>query len=189
LSATSATVDHLPGTGLWSIDSAHSTVNFSVRHHAVATFRSSFTNISGTYDGAQRQLVGEVQVADVTLTGLDHLKGHILTPDFFNAEEFPTFSFRSASIEQNGDQLTLEGELTLRGITKPITASGSFRGPQTVRQGGGNVSERFGIDLTTTIDRREWEINFNNEIAEGITNLGWDVKIEAALELYVPVDA
>jgi polyisoprenoid-binding protein YceI len=185
MSATSAAVDSLPNTGVWSIDSAHSSVSFSVRHHAVATFRNSFTNISGAYDGAEQQLTGEVQVSEIILTGLDRLKSHILTPDFFNAEEFPTFSFRTTAIEQVGTKLTVEGELTLRGITKPITATGTVHGPQTTRHGDGHVSDRLGIDLATTIDRREWGINFNTEIAEGVANLGWDVEIVAALELYV----
>jgi polyisoprenoid-binding protein YceI len=184
MSLTSTTVDSLPDTGLWQIDSLHSTVNFSVRHHAVATFRSSFTNVQGSYDGTKREISGEVAVSDITLTGLDRLKGHILTPDFFDAEQFPTFSFRSTAIRQDGERLLVEGELTLRGVTRAITATGSSRGPQTTRHGDGRVSERLGIDLATTIDRREWGIDFNNEVAEGIINLGWDVEIEAALELF-----
>lgn len=179
-------VDTLPSTGVWSIDSLHSTVNFSVRHHAVATFRSSFTNISGAYDAEARRLAGEVQVSDITLTGLDRLKGHVLTTDFFDAEEFPTFSFASTDVQLDGEELTIEGELTLRGVTKAIVATGSVHGPLTVRHGGDRgVSERLGIDLTTVIDRRDFGINFNNEVAEGIANLGWDVKIEAALELFL----
>lgn len=185
----SATLDSLPETGVWKIDSLHSTVNFSVRHHAVATFRSSFTNVSGSYDTAQRQISGEVAVADIALTGLDRLKGHILTPDFFNADEFPTFSFRSTELSESGGQLVVTGELTLRGVTHPITASGSARGPQVTRHGDGHVSERLGIDLVTTIDRRKWGINFNNEVAEGVANLGWDVTIDAALELFVDSEA
>jgi polyisoprenoid-binding protein YceI len=182
MSATSQPLDSLPETGVWEIDSLHSSVSFSVRHHAVASFRSSFTSITGAYDGSEGRLTGEVKVAELSL-GIERLKGHLLSPAFFNAEEFPTFSFASTSISQSGGDLTLTGELTLRGITKPITATGTVHGPQTVLQGDGNVSERLGIDLTTTIDRREWDINFNNEVAEGVINLGWDVKIEAALEL------
>ena len=181
----SAAVESLPQTGVWKIDSLHSTVNFSVRHHAVATFRSGFTNVSGSYDADQGDIAGEVAVADITLTGLDRLKGHILTPDFFNAEEFPTFSFRSNDISESGGELLVSGELTLRGVTRPITATASVRGPQTTRHGDGHVSERLGIDLVTTIDRRNWGINFNNEVAEGVTNLGWDVTVEAALELFL----
>lgn len=185
MSATTAPVETLPKTGLWRIDSAHSTIHFSVTHHAVASFRNSFTNVSGTYDAEQQRLSGEVAVSNIALTGLDRLKAHILTPDFFNAEEFPTISFTSVGIRDDGDKLVFEGDLTLRGITKPITATGSVRGPQTVHHGNGRVSERLGIDLKTTIDRREWGVSFNNEVAEGVANLGWDVEITAALELYI----
>jgi polyisoprenoid-binding protein YceI len=177
------TSEALPTTGVWSIDSAHSSVGFSVRHHAVATFRSTFTNISGSYEGDANRLSGQVRVADITLTGLDRLKGHILTKDFFDAEEFPVFSFESTNVSYDSEGLTVEGEITLRGVTKPITARGSFTGPQTVHKRDGGSAERLGIDLTTTIDRRDFGINFNNEVAEGVVNLGWDVKIEAALEL------
>jgi polyisoprenoid-binding protein YceI len=173
----------LPATGVWNIDSAHSTVSFSVQHHAVATFRSSFTNLSGAFDAGRRHLAGSVAVADMTLTGLDRLKRHLLTPDFFNADEFPTFGFTSTDIRQEGGEIIVAGELALRGVTKPITATGSARGPQLVHAGDGSVAQRIGIDLELTIDRREWGINFNNEVAEGIANLGWDVTVEAALEL------
>lgn len=181
----SAVAESLPETGVWKIDSLHSTVNFSVRHHAVATFRSGFTNVSGRYDADNGEIVGQVAVADITLTGLDRLKGHILTPDFFNAEEFPTFSFRSSEISESGGELLVKGELTLRGVTRPITATASVRGPQTTRHGDGHVTERLGIDLVTTIDRRDWGIDFNNEVADGVANLGWDVSVEAALELFL----
>lgn len=183
MSATTAAESTLPQTGVWTIDSAHSTIHFSVIHHAVATFRSSFRNVTGAYDAEQRRLAGEVQVADITLDGLDRLKKHIVTPDFFSAEEFPTFSFSSTAIRQDGEELIFEGDLTLRGVTKPITATGSVRGPATVHHHNGHTDQLIGINLKATIDRREWGINFNNEISEGIANLGWDVKITAALEL------
>jgi polyisoprenoid-binding protein YceI len=182
------TPEVLPTTGLWSIDSNHSSISFKVRHHAVATFRSNFHGITGSYDGEANRLTGEVGVANVELTGLDRLKGHILTPDFFNAEEFPTFSFASTSIANDGGQLTVEGEITLRGVTKPITAKGSFIGPLRIHGKDGGITERLGIDLTTTIDRREFGINFNNEVTEGVVNLGWDVEIEAALEFVRTVE-
>src|SRR5579875_1030330 len=164
----SATVEGLPETGVWNIDSLHSTVNFSVRHHAVATFRSSFKNVSGSYDAELGELAGEVAAADITLTGLDRLKNHILTPDFFNAEEFPTFSFRSTDISESGGAAVVSGKLTLRGVTRPITASASVRGPQTIRHGDGRVTERLGTtspppstgaigaSTSTTRSPKEW---------------------------------
>jgi polyisoprenoid-binding protein YceI len=188
MSTTSPSTADLPQTGVWEIDSHHSTIHFSVTHHAVATFRSTFTDVTGAYDAEQGELAGEVEVKNITLTGLDRLKGHIFTPDFFDAEEFPTISFRSAKIHEDRHEVVVEGELTLRGVTKPITARGSVNGPQAIYRDGELVSERIGIDLVTTIDRREWGVNFNNEVAQGVTNLGWDVKIDAALELVRSVE-
>jgi polyisoprenoid-binding protein YceI len=188
MSTTATTSEALPSTDLWAIDPAHSTVSFSVTHHAVATFRSGFKSINGAYDGDAGRLYGEVPVTGVTLAGMDRLKGHILTEDFFDAERFPTFSFASSSVVLRGDELAVEGELTLRGVTRPIVAAGSVHGPLLIRHGDGHTSERFGIDLTTTIDRREFGILFNSEVAEGVLNLGWNVKLEAALELVREVE-
>jgi polyisoprenoid-binding protein YceI len=188
MSTTSAPTGSLPQTDVWEIDSHHSTILFSVTHHAVATFRSTFTNVSGAYNAEAGELSGQVAVTDITLTGLDRLKGHIFTPDFFSADEFPTISFHSDKIHADRHELIVEGELTLRGVTKPITARGSVSGPQDIHQRDGNIGQRIGIDLTTTIDRREWGVDFNNEVAQGVTNLGWDVKIEAALELVKHVE-
>jgi polyisoprenoid-binding protein YceI len=176
-------VQTLPITGLWTIDSAHSTARFSVRHHAVATFRGGFSAVSGSYDADAGVLSGEVRVDHAELQGLDRLKAHFLTPDFFDANQHPTLSFKSHSIDSNGEALTVEGDLTLRGVTQAVTARGSLEGPVTVRHGDGHVSDRLGIDLTAAIDRRDFGLGFNTEIASGVLNLGWEVKIEVALEL------
>jgi polyisoprenoid-binding protein YceI len=185
MSATAT--EALPTTGLWTIDSAHSTVNFSVIHHAVASFRSGFVGISGAYDADAGKLTGEVRADSITITNpaLERLRNHLLTPDFFAAEDFPVFSFASTEVSPAGEGWVVEGEITLRGVTKPVTANAVVRGPQNVLHGDGKVTERFGIDLSAVIDRREFGILRNNEIAEGILNLGWDVQIEAALELFL----
>jgi polyisoprenoid-binding protein YceI len=180
---SSLAVQTLPATGLWNIDSAHSTARFSVRHHAVATFRGGFSAITGHYDAETGSLVGEVRVDRAELQGLDRLKNHFLTPDFFDAERNPTLSFESNAVRVEGDALTVDGELTLRGIRRPVIARGTVQGPAVVRHQDGHVSERLGIDLTASIDRREYGVQFNSEIAEGVLNLGWDVTIEVALEL------
>lgn len=177
-------IQTLPTDGNWLIDSHHSTVSFAVRHHAVATFRSTFVNVRGSFDADERRLSGEVNVADITLTGLDQLKGHVLTPEFFDAERFPTLSFESTRLSQDRDELLIAGDLTLRGVTKPIVATGTSYGPRTVVQiPGGPATERIGLDLAASVDRRDFGVSFNNEVAQGITNLGWIVKIEANLEL------
>lgn len=177
----------LPANGVWSIDPMHSTVRFSLRHHAVATFRAGFSPVTGAYDAGAGTLAGEVRADTLLVPGIDMLRNHLLTPDFFDAESNPTFSFRSTSITADGaGGLQIDGDLTLRGVTRPVSATGAVRGPATVHQPDGTVTERIGIDLTATIDRRDFGISFNNEITEGVLNLGWDVGIDVALELVAP---
>jgi polyisoprenoid-binding protein YceI len=172
----------LPITGVWNIDQRHSTARFSVRHHAVASFRAGFAPISGSYDAATRTLAGEVRI-DTVHVPVEALRDHMQTPDFFDAAQFPTISFRSTSIQADGDDITIEGDLTIKGVTRRVSATGTHTAPVLVSHGGGVEAEHFGIDLSLTIDRRDYDVNFNNALPSGILNLGWDVKIEVALEL------
>jgi polyisoprenoid-binding protein YceI len=180
---SSLTTQTIPATGLWTIDSAHSAVRFSVRHHAIATFRGGFSAVSGSYDADAGSLAGEVRVDHAELPGLDRLKAHFLTPDFFDADRHPTLAFESHAVESDGDLFSADGELTIRGVTKPVTIVGRVRGPIAVRHNDGHVSERLGIDLATTIDRRDYGVEFNRDLGGGILSIGWDVAIEVALEL------
>ena len=174
----------LPTTGRWAIDPVHSTVIFSVRHHAVATFRASFTNIQGAYDADADRVDGKVAVSDIVIVGADRLRNHLQTPDFFDAETYPTFRFAATGVRASTDTGAVSGELTLKGRTQMIVASASVPGgPRQIRHGDGHLSDRFGLDLATTIDRREFGVDFNSFIADGVYNLGWDVRIEANLEL------
>src|ERR1700753_2609371 len=119
----------LPGTDTWEIDSAHSLASFSVRHHAVASFRATFAGITGSYDGATGVLTGEVPVEGLQLSGpLDRLRGHLLGTDFFSAEQYPTFSFNSNSFGELDGKLTFSGDLTLRGVTQSVAGSGIVYG-------------------------------------------------------------
>jgi len=178
---STGTVGALPTVGVWDIDSRHSTMRFSVRHHAVASFRASFYPITGSFDAAQRKLVGEVRVADIQVP-IEPLRNHLQTPDFLDGEHFPTISFESTSISGDGDALTVEGDLTLKGVTRPVTATGTAIEPVAVMHPDGEA-QHFGIDLSITIDRRDFGVDFNNELPAGILNLGWHVQIDVALEL------
>jgi polyisoprenoid-binding protein YceI len=174
----------LPTTGRWAIDPVHSTVVFSVRHHAVATFRASFTNIQGAYDADADRLDGEVAVRDVVVVGAERLRNHMQTPDFFDAEAHPTFRFTADGVRASADTGAVSGELTLKGRTQTIVAGASVPGgPRQIRHGDGRLSDRFGLDLATTIDRRDFGIDYNGFVAEGVYNLGWEVRVEASLEL------
>src|ERR1700730_10825990 len=89
--------DVLPATGRWDVDSRHSTMRFSVRHHAVASFRGSFYPLIGNFDAESRTLAGEVRVEGLQVP-IDALRAHMLTPAFFDAKQYPTITFLSRPI-------------------------------------------------------------------------------------------
>jgi polyisoprenoid-binding protein YceI len=157
-------------------------MRFSVIHHAVAYFRAGFHPITGGYDAATRTLRGEVHSADLQVP-IDMLRNHLLSPDFFDAAQFATIAFASTRIDGDGAALTIEGDLTLKGVTGSVTATGSATAPTAVAHPDGSVAQHFGIELEATIDRREYGVLFNNVLPSGLENLGWDVRIDAALEL------
>jgi polyisoprenoid-binding protein YceI len=174
----------LPSTGIWSIDPIHSTVRFSITHHAIATFRAGFDSISGAFDAEGGVLTGSVPVENIDLQGVAKFKSDLLAERFFDAERYPTLSFVSTEVNADADGgVRLNGELTIRGVTQPISAVGHVGGPITVTHHDGRESERLGIDLSTVIDRRDFGMTHNNEYAEGVVNLGWEVAVEVALEL------
>jgi len=172
----------LPSTGLWDIDSNHSTMRFSVIHHATASFFGSFHPITGALDAANGSLEGHVNVDDLRVP-IDRLRAHLMSDAFFDGEHHPVISFVSNSIDAQGEALEVAGTLTLRGVTRPVVAKGIVRAPMLVRHFDGSEAEHVGIDLSATIDRREFDVSYNNELPSGRLNLGWDVTIAAALEL------
>ena len=178
----STTTAVLPSVGVWEIDSRHSTMRFSVRHHAVASFRASFYPITGSFDAEQRKLVGQVRVEDVQVP-IEPLRQHLQKPEFLDGEQHPTITFESTSIETDGPRVTVAGDLTMKGVTRPVVATGTALEPVAVAHANGEEAEHFGIDLSLTIDRREFGVDFNNSLPSGVFNLGWDVEIDVALEL------
>ena len=178
---STSTVGALPTVGKWEIDSRHSTMRFSVRHHAVASFRASFYPITGSFDAERRTLVGQVRIEDIQVP-IEPLRNHLQTPEFFDGAQHPTITFESTSITADGAALTVDGDLTIKGVTRHVTATGTAIEPVAVAHQDGEALH-FGMDLSLTIDRREFGVNFNNELPAGILNLGWEVQIDVALEL------
>ena len=125
MSTTAEQTTSIP-TGTWSLDPIHSAVGFAVTYSGAGTVRGGFREIDAKLvDG---KLEGSAKVASVTFDE-PQLVGHLQSPDFFDAERFPELRFASKTIERNGDEVTIEGELTLRGVTKPVTISGTVVGP------------------------------------------------------------
>jgi polyisoprenoid-binding protein YceI len=165
-------------TGVWKSDPVHSNVGFSVKHMVVATFRGSFTDFDVTLDnsGELPVVYGAVRVASVDVRD-EKLNGHLLSPDFFDAERTPEIRFTSKDIRTEGDELVVDGELEIKGTNRPVEARGTIVGPVEHPAGG----ERIGVDLSTTVDRRDYGLNWNAQLPKG----GFAVENEVTLQVHL----
>jgi polyisoprenoid-binding protein YceI len=170
----STTAASIPSTGTWQIDSVHSSVTFTVAHHGVATFRGHFHEVSGALEDGV--LSGTVQTDSIDLGTLPMFKEHLLGADWFDIANHTSLSFSSTDLHAHGDHLHAHGELTIKGVTKPVEISGSVRGPVPVPNHDGSSSDRLGLDLTTTVNRRDFGITGEGGAADAVT-------IEVSLEL------
>jgi polyisoprenoid-binding protein YceI len=161
--------------GTWSVDRVHSTVGFSVEYMA-GTFTGTFTDFDvSVADGV---LEGTAKVASVQVKDPD-LEAHLQTPDFFDAERYPELAFVSKSIERSGDELTIKGDVTIKGHTEPVELTATITEPIADPYGG----TRFGLKLETTIDRLAFGISWNNPLPSGEPALSNDVVLSADLQL------
>jgi len=173
--STTDTTQQVP-TGTYALDPIHSTFGFAVKHNGISLFRGQFEQVdAGLKDGV---LTGTVQV-DSVKTAIPDLKNHLLAPDFFNAAETPTINFRSSDIKVADDgSVELDGELEIRGVTRPVQVRGSYASGV-----GLSGAEVVGFDLETHVDRREYGLNWQAPLPNGRDALAWDVALEVHLEL------
>ena len=168
-------------TGTWQADPVHSTAGFRVKHFGVSTFRASFGRISATYtgEGDDAKLVGVVPVESISITQPD-FRGHVLAEEFFDVEKHPELRFESTSIRRDGDgAIQVDGELTIKGITRPIQATGTASEPGQDPFGG----ERFALEISTEVDRRDFSLDWQAELPGGKLALDYPVTLEVVLEL------
>ena len=159
------TIDQLNGT--YVIDPTHSQIGFVARHAMVTKVRGSFTEYSGQAvtgpDLADAKIDVTVQMASVDTRSADR-DGHLRTGDFFSVEEFPEMTFTSTSVEKAGeDALRVTGDLTIKGTTRPITLDLDFQGAATDPYG----NERIGFEGSTTINRKDYGVNFHAALESG----------------------
>jgi polyisoprenoid-binding protein YceI len=170
----STTIEQIP-TGTYALDTVHSSIGFGVKYN-IGTFRTSFDEVDAQLvDGT---LTGTAQVSSINIDQ-PQFKQHLLGEEFFNVESTPTITFRSTEIRPAGDgTVEVDGELTIRGVTKQVTATGNYSaGPDA----WGN--SRVGFDLETTIDRREFGLNWQNPLPNGSDSLAWRVVVSVDLQL------
>jgi polyisoprenoid-binding protein YceI len=166
-------------TGTWQSDPVHSTVGFAVKH-VVGTFRGSFNDFAAALSDASGspQLSGRATVESVDVKE-ENLYQHLLSPEFFDAGQHPEITFESKSIERDGDQLVVDGELTVKGVTTEVVARGEIAGPAP----GPGETERIGIDLETIVDRHDYGIDWQMDLPGGGKTLGDDVTLTVRVEL------
>jgi len=173
MSVTTIT-DRIP-TGTYNVDPAHSNVGFEVKHMGIATVRGSFKQFEGSVDasGDAPRLEGTVDVTSVD-TGDANRDGHLQAPEMFDTAQYPRISFHSTATSVDADgSITLNGEITIKGVTKPIELTG------VVAEGGedpwGNY--RIGFEVAGKIDRRDYGVSFNQVLPNGNILIANDVKL------------
>ena len=169
--------------GTWSIEPTHSDVSFSVRHLAISKVRGKFETFTATLvvaeDPKASTFEASIDVASVN-TGQEGRDGHLRTSDFFLAEEHPNMLFKAtgAGLTFDGDDFTLVGDLTLRGVTHSVTLKGELGG--VIDDPYGNV--RAGVTASTKINRQDFGVSWNQALEAGGFTLGDDVTINLELQ-------
>jgi len=166
--------------GTWNIDPVHSQVGFAV-DYMVGTFRGGFSPVEGSLAVAAEgnvSLTGSAAAESVKVQD-ENLSAHLLSPEFFDAERTPTIRFSATDVTRSADDVTVHGELTIKGVTRPVTLSGTIADP--IEDAYGN--ERIGLTLDATIDRTAFGLNWNLPLPNGKPALANDVRLTAELYL------
>ena len=167
-------------TGTWAIDPVHSQVGFAV-DYMVGTFRGSFSPVAGTLAVAEDgtvELNGSAHATGIKVQD-ENLSTHLLSPDFFDAERTPEITFSATDVRRSDSEITVDGDLTIKGTTNPVRLAGTISEP--VEDAYGN--DRVGLTLETTIDRTRFGLNWNLPLPNGKPALANDVKLTAELYL------
>lgn len=169
----------------YEVDGAHSQIGFSVSHMSVSTVRGAFGTVTGTvtYDPAKveaTQVTGKVGIASVDTNNADRDK-HLVAPDFFDAVKFPEMTFTSTAVKNvTKDAFDLVGDLTLHGVTKPVTFHVNKLAPD-VKDPWGNT--KSGTTATAKINRQDFGVSWNKALDQGGYVVGDEVSITLDLEL------
>jgi polyisoprenoid-binding protein YceI len=177
---TTATATTPPTVGTWAIDPVHSSIDFSVRHLMVSKVRGKFETFSGTItvapDGTP-SVTAAIDVASLN-TGNEQRDGHVKSADFFDVEHYPVATFTSTSVRPNGEAYILNGNLTLKGMTNPVSLDLEFNGVSP-GQGYGEVS---GYEASVVLNRKDFGIDIDLPMETGGVVVGDKVTITLTIE-------
>jgi polyisoprenoid-binding protein YceI len=179
MTTETASIQQIPA-GTWAVDPVHSSVGFAVTHNGVTTFRSGFDRFEAHLTGGEQpRLAGTVEVESIAIDE-EMLKGHLLSPEFFDTQRFPQLRFSSTELSVGEDgSARVAGELEIHGETRSVEASGRFAHLSEDAQGGA----RIGLSIEATVDRRDFGLDWQAELPSGGEVLEYAVTISVELEL------
>ncbi|MBX7094579.1 MAG: YceI family protein [Flavobacteriales bacterium] len=167
----------------WALDPTHSELGFKIRHLMISNVNGSFKSFQVTaetegenFSGAKVEVTAEIKSI---FTNNDQRDAHLHSGDFFEADKFPELKFVAKKVEANGSDMTLAGDLTIKGITKEVTLNAEFNG--IAKDPWGNQKAGFTVD--GKINRKDWELNWNAPLEAGGFLLGDDIKIHGEIQL------
>jgi polyisoprenoid-binding protein YceI len=166
---------------VWQIDAGHSDISFRIRHF-MSKVRGTFKQWEGTITGdsanwADASVTVTIQTGSID-TGNERRDNDLRSDNFFDAANHPTITFKSTKVEPRGTELTITGDLTIRGVTRPVVLTGQFLGSQATGRG----RARVGFEATTRIDRTAFGVTWNRVVEGGGVMLGDEVEIDLAVE-------
>jgi polyisoprenoid-binding protein YceI len=168
----------------WAIDKSHSEADFSVKHMGISTVHGSFRGLSGVirFEAGNPAVWSVEATIDVNTvdTGVADRDKHLKSADFFEVEKYPTMTFKSTSVKQEGSGYAVTGDLTIHGVTKPVTLSMEALGNEQVGMDAKSVHR--GFTATTTLNRQDFGLKWNGTLKSGDSVIGNDVKIELDIE-------
>jgi polyisoprenoid-binding protein YceI len=177
MNSTASAAATLIPAGTWSIDPAHSTAGFSVKHLGISTVRGRFEEFEGTLelgdDPSQARAYGTAQVSSIN-TDEPARDEHLRSADFFGAESNPELRFESTAIRPlDEDTFEIHGQLTMNGVTNPVTLTAVVLGTETDPWG----NDRVGIEVTGQVKRGDWNMSFNQALGSGNLLVGEKVTL------------
>jgi polyisoprenoid-binding protein YceI len=168
------TVTQVPA-GQWEIDPVWSALEFDVRKLGLVTIKGRVPGFTGSIVGGESPSIsGTVDATSIT-TFDETRDGHLQSPDFFDTQRYPELRFDSTSFESDGSELVVRGDLTIKGITKPVELRGTYAGSDQDPWG----NERIGLELTGTVDRTDYGLNWNAPLPGGGLLLPNEVVLKA----------
>ncbi len=179
--STATTEKQALKAGSWSIDPIHSRIGFEVKHLGISTFRGRFGRYEGRIATSERGLAGFEGTIEVASIDVDdaQLAGHLGSEDFFAAEQHPQARFASTSVEATGEgRYAVRGDLTLRGVTRPVELDVTVEGVGI----GPDGSDRISLAAVGELDRTEYGISWNSKLANGASVVGEKVRLVLSVE-------